>query len=227
MTAGSPQPPNVSDALRQLVRNPVFWVVLVAVVMLALFLWGAYQILIVRPAARSAPTATPIPKPYANDLYHFTVNQTASMEYIEGQDGCRGVTFSTDREGLYSGSPAYPRLSICYLEPASQNSLAFLEKRLDDRLKEIGKSRWTEAQEGLPKAASIGRQQAPGAERFIQGKAAVTGREVKWYEAITQYEGRLYAIEASCPCTDWDTFWPTLTEMMRSLQFHTGVIARP
>ncbi len=180
------------------------------------------------PATQKAsptPTATPVMRTYRSELYHFSLTGPATMTPLEGASDCKGVIFSTEADGLRS--TANPLLSVCYLEPNRTNTAVFLRDRLDRRLAQIGPSRWTDVQIGLPKAASLSRSQAPAVEVFVLGKDAVLGRDVKWYEALVQYDNRLYAIEASCPYLKWETCWPDLHVMIDSIAFQDGVISPP
>ena len=214
--------------LQNLRQNPLFGCLLAAVIAV-IVLTIVLVMLITRPPLSDllftpTPTATSSLLSYTNELYHFTLNTGSNLILGEGTAGCRGVAFSTDRDGLALRSTANPLLSVCYLEPARQNTAAFLRDRLTQRLVEIGPTTWTDAQIGLSKATALGKNQAPAAEVFVQGKDASFGRDVKWYVAIAQYDGRLYAVEASCPYQQWETCWPSLRDVIATLQFGSGII---
>jgi hypothetical protein len=191
------------------------------------------------PTPKPTPTPTPILQTYKSDLYQFSITRratvTSPIEYthvyagVYGgvEENCNGMIFSPNRGALppYSLS-SYPVLRICFLNFSAVDRVFSLDRRLSNRIEDIQYNLLDDAQVGLFKMSNVGVGPYPSLEVHIHGRDRRTGISAKWYVAVTEYEGRAYAVEVVSPYQEWDKYWPIFIEMINSLQFHSGVIRR-
>ena len=191
------------------------------------------------PTPKPTPTPTPILQTYKSDLYQFSITcrstVTSPIEYAhvyagiydDVEENCNGMIFSPNRGALppYSLS-SYPVLRICFLNFSAVDRVFSLDRRLSNRIEDIQYNLLDDAKVGMFKMSNVGVGPYPSLEVHIHGRDRRTGISAKWYVAVTEYEGRAYAIEVVSPYQEWDKYWPIFIEMINSLQFHSGVIRR-
>ncbi len=203
----------------------------VALGILLLTAWGCQDRLPVENTPVTTALKTPTPEvanqSYVNKLYYFSIGRdqlAQSFQVEERASDCRGTVFSNianDQEDVQWSRAQY---RICYLNTVSAVDAEALLKQLDQRKEVILSGLHSGADVGLPKACTVGKEKLACLERYIQGRDSLSQKEMRWYQAVVGYEGRLYAIEAMCDSAAWDQLWPSLLTVMNSLRFDSGVI---
>lgn len=193
--------------------------------------WGCQKALPLEntPMATAFKTPTPdVPqKLYANKLYYFGVNlndATESFGVDESASDCKGTVFSSNPAQQDGSKWTRAEFRICYLGTVSTVDADTLLQQLDQRSELVKKSLHPGADAGLPKACKIGRDRLACIERHVQGRDKLGQGEMRWYQAVVGYEGRLYAVEAMCDSAGWDAFWPSFQNLVGTLRFDSGVV---
>lgn len=207
-------------------RNRFKWI-------LALFAVLVISILIVLTQVLSIPLPIP-PLPifsytfdYNSDLYLFSIQATYPQEptpKLVPQETCGGVVITQyPHEGGFDlGAARRPWLYVWYHMPMP--SYVTLDQYLMPFIEEAKQDRYLECtQVGIPQMTAINHNLA--AVIHIQGIDRQTQQEVKWYQAVVSYAGRVYAIRFVAPlgtgeeAWSWKQSWPVFEKLINGIAF--------
>jgi hypothetical protein len=164
---------------------------------------------------------------YSSDLYLFSINATYPQEpkpKLEHQETCGGVVITQypNDGGFALDAARKPWLYVWYhmpmpsLTPLDQYLMPFIEEAKQDRYLEC-------TQVGIPQMTAINHN--PAAVVLIQGIDPQTQQEVKWYQAVVSYAGRVYAIRFVAPLGpeeepwSWKQSWPVFEKLINGITF--------
>jgi hypothetical protein len=178
------------------------------------------------PSLRSPVTST-FTFAYSSDLYLFSINATYPQELtptLAYQETCGGVAITQyPHEGGFDlGAARRPWLYVWYhmpmpsLTPLDQYLMPFIDEASQDLYLEC-------TQVGIPQMVTINNHRA--AVVIIQGIDRQTQQEVKWYQAVVRYAGRVYAIRFAAPLGteeepwSWKQSWPVFEKLINGITF--------
>jgi len=164
---------------------------------------------------------------YSSDLYLFSINASYPREptpKLAHQETCGGVVITQyPKEGGFALDAARrPWLYVWYhlpmptYLPLDQYLMPFIEQAEQDSYLDC-------TQVGIPEMTAINHN--PAAVVIIQGTNPQTEQEVKWYQAVVKYAGRVYAIRFAAPLGtgeepwSWKQSWPVFEKLINSITF--------
>jgi hypothetical protein len=202
---------------------PVIWAVLLVLVFVGLI---AFVITRGFPSFRS-PVTSPYTFAYSSDLYLFSIQATYPKEptpKLVPQETCGGVAITQyPHEGGFDlGAARRPWLYVWYHMPMP--SYVPLDEYLMPFIEEAGQDLYLDCtQVGIPQMTAINNNRA--AVIHIQGIDRQTQQEVKWYQAVVKYAGRVYAIRFVAPlgtgeeAWSWEQSWPVFEKLINGITF--------
>lgn len=163
---------------------------------------------------------------YTDDLHAFSVS------YADGEPwaatpttlDCVGSVFALEAAGSQAQDPKYPRLQVCFLNFASNQPEKPLNEYLEERRAKPMGLRVLLPDPGMIRDVEIGTAKTSGRGAYLLGTEAESSRPAKWYTAVVNFEGRIYAVEAIATQEEWATYWPRFARLMERIKFETGVI---
>jgi len=164
---------------------------------------------------------------YSSDLYLFSINATYPQKPVPElvpQETCGGVgIIQYQNEGASELDFARkPLLYVWYhlpmptYLPLDQYLMPFIEQAEQDSYLDC-------TQVGIPEMTAINHY--PAAVVIIQGTNPQTEQEVKWYQAVVKYAGRVYAIRFAAPLGtgeepwSWKQSWPVFEKLINGISF--------
>jgi hypothetical protein len=204
------------------------WPAISAVLLVLVFVGLIAIVMMTRgfPSFRS-PVASPLTFDYSSDLYLFSIQATypqkLTLELVY-QETCGGVVITQyPHEGGFELDAARkPWLYVWYhlpmpsYVPLDQYLMPFIEEAKQDCYLDC-------TQVGIPQMIAINQNQA--AVVLIQGIDHKTQQEVKWYQAVVRYAGRVYAIRFVAPLGPeeepwaWKQSWPVFEKLINGITF--------
>jgi len=174
----------------------------------------------------SAPTSA-YTFTYSSDLYLFSINATYPQKpapELVPQETCGGVGIIQypHEGGSASDFARQPLLYVWYhlpmptYLPLDQYLMPFIEQAEQDSYLDC-------TQVGIPEMTAINHY--PAAVVIIQGTNPQTEQEVKWYQAVVKYAGRVYAIRFAAPLGtgeepwSWKQSWPVFEKLINGITF--------
>jgi hypothetical protein len=205
----------------------LLWLVLALVVLIALVYIAVTQgPSLLRRLSVSTPTST-YSFTYSSDLYLFSINATypqkpaPELVYQETRYGVLITQYPNEGEPKLD-TARKPLLYVWYHLPMSnyvpldQYLMPFIEEAQQDRY-------LRRTQVGIPQMTAINHN--PAAVVIIQGTNPQTEQEVKWYQAVVRYAGRVYAIRFAAPlgtgeeAWSWKQSWPVFEKLINGITF--------
>jgi hypothetical protein len=203
--------------------SPFIFAVLLVLVFVGLI---AFAITRGLPSFRS-PVTPHYTFTYSSDLYLFSVQATYPQEptpTLAYQETCGGVVITQypNEGGLALDAARRPWLYVWYhlsmpsLTPLDQYLMPFIDEASQDLYLDC-------TQVGIPQMTAINHN--PAAVVIIQGIDPQTEQEVKWYQAVVKYAGRVYAIRFAAPlgtgeeAWSWKQSWPVFEKLINGITF--------
>jgi len=226
-TMSSPsQKPQERTLATGLSISVLLWVLVLAVLIALVYIAVAQGPSLLRRLSVPTPTS-PYTFAYSSDLYLFSINASYPQEpnpKLEHQETCGGVVITQyPKEGGFALDAARrPWLYVWYhlpmptYLPLDQYLMPFIEQAEQDSYLDC-------TQVGIPEMTAINHN--PAAVVIIQGTNPQTEQEVKWYQAVVKYAGRVYAIRFAAPLGtgeepwSWKQSWPVFEKLINSITF--------
>jgi hypothetical protein len=218
-TSSPPQQPQEITPATGPSTSALLWV-LILTILIALIAIAVTQGL----RLRRPPTYT---FAYYSDLYLFSIQATYPKEptpKLFSQETCYGVVITQypNEGGFALDAARRPWLYVWYhlpmptYMPLDQYLMPFIEEAEQDCYLEC-------TQLGIPQMGTMNNY--PAAVVIIQGIDRQTEQEVKWYQAVVSYAGRVYAIRFAAPlgtgeeAWSWKQSWPVFEKLINGITF--------
>jgi len=222
MGSSSQKPQKTKQDIWHTISGLLKWV-LVLVLILALIYIAATR----GSSLLSLRRASPYIFTYSSDLYLFSINASYPQKPVPElvpQETCGGVgIIQYPHEGASELDVArQPLLYVWYhlpmptYLPLDQYLMPFIEQAEHDSYLDC-------TQVGIPEMTAINHY--PAAVVIIQGTDRQTEQEVKWYQAVVRYAGRVYAIRFAAPlgtgeeAWSWKQSWPVFEKLINGISF--------
>jgi hypothetical protein len=199
----------------------LLWLALALVILLAFI-----AIAVTRgPSLLSSRRASTFTFDYSSDLYLFSIQATYPQEptpKLVPQETCGGVAITQyPHEGGFDlGAARRPWLYVWYHMPMP--SYVPLDQYLMPFIDEASQDLYLDCtQVGIPQMTANNK----AAVVHIQGIDPKTQQEVKWYQAVVSYAGRVYAIRFAAPLGtgeepwSWEQSWPVFETLINGITF--------
>jgi hypothetical protein len=204
----------------------LLWVLVLAVLVALAYIAVTQGPSLLRRLSASAPTPA-YNFAYSSDLYLFSINATYPRKpapELVPQETCAGVVITQypNEGGFALDAARRPWLYVWYhlpmpsLTPLDQYLMPFIDEASQDLYLDC-------TQVGIPQMVTINDHRA--AVVIIQGIDRQTEQEVKWYQAVVSYAGRVYAIRFAAPLGtgeepwSWKQSWPVFEKLINGITF--------
>jgi hypothetical protein len=210
---------------------PIVIVAVVAMVLLlvlVLLLIRDGRLVLPLPPPATPRVSTPAPAFYTDDLYGFTTRYPRAiglnLAAYTADPECKGVVFVDEADTHQPTSSAYPRFKICFVAFDTALPAGDIGGQLEARSDQVERNFLSLPERGLMRGTEVGQSRLPAREVYIRAQDRETGQNVKLYEAMVEYQHRLYAIEAADLASNWDNTWPVFRDAIAALQFADRVV---